>query len=133
MKNILLATLVLLFVTGCANTTNTTINENKNIVYGKKPNMKKYNKIIITKVKNNLKDPYSAKIYNFIPPVRATMYKSIGGWITMFSVNAKNSFGAYSGAKTYGAFIAYSTKTKGNFLLKVAPLSDMANLIKIKK
>ena len=54
-------------------------------------------------VKNLLKDPYSAH-FDQISPARVSTCSYFGpwrGWYVQLSVNAKNSFGGYTGSSTY--------------------------------
>jgi hypothetical protein len=53
----------------------------------------------------NLKDPYSAH-YTFYEPVETSWYQGWSthkfyGWKVMVDVNAKNSFGGYTGNQSY--------------------------------
>lgn len=56
-------------------------------------------------IKSDLLDPYSAHIewpYNFVPfTERLPLSKRTTGYATCVIVNAKNSYGGYTGEKTY--------------------------------
>lgn len=79
-----------------------------------------YVKIIKTYLENSLKDPFSAQYKDFSLPIKGSYQKSdiiqsptlvnvngyvqvtnIHGWQVVVEVNAKNSYGAYVGWKTY--------------------------------
>ena len=70
--------------------------------YGPRPD--EYQEIVKGKFNTMLKDPYSA-VYQFHGrPVKGYIIKNGKadfGWVGNVSVNAKNSFGAYAGAKMY--------------------------------
>ena len=111
---------ITLFMNGCA--TQKTVKKFSSSDFGNQPNILKYQKQIEEKIKLGLKDPYSAKIGKCLPPIKASLYNTVSGWSTVCPVNAKNSFGGYTGEKNYNAFIGYSKKTKGHFLMSVDPI-----------
>jgi hypothetical protein len=65
-----------------------------------------YKEQIASFFKNHLKDPESAR-YDFMPPMRDVIQKGFASpnvmraWLTPVKVNAKNSFGGYTGFETY--------------------------------
>jgi hypothetical protein len=76
-----------------------------------------------------LKDPMSA-VYDFKPTLRRAVYKGgipdnfakHYGWVVEVSINAKNSFGGYTGAKAYyfmftseGLIVDISDRLKGGW------------------
>lgn len=73
---------------------------------GKKPAA--YKKLIETAIREHLRDPDSAKFYDFTPPRKEVMSennKFIYGYSSCVLVNAKNAYGGYTGKKLYWAFI----------------------------
>ena len=60
-----------------------------------------------------LKDPESAKYSNITAPYRTYLGSRLGdtkyGWLTCATVNAKNSFGGYTGYTTDGLLIKNGT------------------------
>ncbi len=110
---ILLGTMILF--QGCAETKKALPAQNFNMTdYGPAPSVKKYKGEIKGEIQAVLKDPYSAK-FKFGKPRRAYyrlkyIEKAIPGWIIPCTVNAKNSFGGYSGDKFWNGFIINSRK-----------------------
>lgn len=84
------------------------------INFGKPPIVKNERKRIISAIRDNLKDPYSAKIQvSSLKPERAYFTDGIGskkeirgGWVVKAYVNAKNSYGAYTGERTWYVFLS---------------------------
>ena len=85
---------------GCVNVKPPTLDEQRSADYGPKP--EKYKQVVIDYMADRLKDPYSVKYSNWKELARAYAGK-IGsftyGWGTCVYINAKNSWGAYNGAK----------------------------------
>ncbi len=124
---IALTIFTLFFIQGCAGA----VPEKKEIKkfeekdFGSIPIVSNFQQQIEKKIKVRLKDPYSAKITKCAPvPLKASMYNVISGWATVCQVNAKNSYGGYTGFKNYNAFIGYSKKTKSHFLVHVGPVKE---------
>jgi hypothetical protein len=73
---------------------------------GEKP--KNYKELVQSTIKDELKDPYSAKFGEFSPLRKEVMEMNrnfVYGYSTCVFVNAKNSYGAYTGKQLYWAFI----------------------------
>lgn len=69
---------------------------------------KSYKKLIEDAIRENLKDPDSARFYDFTSPRKEVMVenkKFVYGYSACVFVNAKNSYGGYTGKKLYWAFI----------------------------
>lgn len=110
MKKLFLAGLVGLTVSlmaGCASTPPPTQQQIESADYGKLPD--NYKEQIQGAMSVTLKEPYSAQ-YSFLEPFKA--YSQDGpwspskgavnyGWAIPVMVNAKNSYGGYTGAKRY--------------------------------
>lgn len=93
MKKLSLCALILLV--GCVSSPSK--NELSNANYGELPN--DYQNSIKSSVGSRLKDPYSA-IYEFGTPYKGwcqSGFTTLFGWIVPFSLNAKNSYGGYTG------------------------------------
>jgi hypothetical protein len=93
--------------------------------YGNKPENCK--ELVIQYYDRRLKDPDSAKYKNWLSPVQGAAYVKYApnnvleymaeegipklefGWLVCFSVNAKNSYGGYTGFKTKTAVIRDNT------------------------
>lgn len=111
MKNILKILLLGILTIGIVGCTGSEpeVNVSK-LDFGKPPNLKKESKRIIAYVRSKLKDPYSAKIeMNTYTPVRAyiTLWEKLeAGWVATVSVNAKNSYGAYTGTEYWKVFLS---------------------------
>lgn len=78
--------------------------------YGSKPT--NYKKVIKEHIADNLIDPESARFTKFSKPQKSWMSEFQGfknfkyyGWLVCVDVNAKNSFGGYTGKKTYVALL----------------------------
>ena len=96
--------------------------------YGAKPSVQSYKAEIRAKIQAKLKDPYSAK-FKFDNPRKAlyapkVLSVSIPGWAIPCTVNAKNSYGGYTGQKFWIALIINSKKDNSNFLLYVDTLEN---------
>ena len=96
-----------LLLAGCVSVSQEDI---KAVDFGAKPS--NYEERVKDYMAMQLKDPMSA-VYNFRLPLRRAVVKTgmldnftkYYGWVVEVSVNAKNSFGGYTGAKTYFIFI----------------------------
>jgi hypothetical protein len=92
-----------LLLAGCVSVSQEDI---KAVDFGAKPS--NYEERVKDFMAMQLKDPMSA-VYNFRLPLRKAVVRSgmldnftkYYGWVVEVSVNAKNSFGGYTGAKTY--------------------------------
>lgn len=74
--------------------------------YGKYP--ENYKAIIENAAKDILKDPDSAKFSDWFEPKKEVMFENsepLFGYSVCFSLNAKNSYGGYTGKKPYWAMI----------------------------
>lgn len=88
---------------------------------------KNYKKLIEDAIRENLKDPDSARFYDFTPPRKEVMVenkKFVYGYSACVFVNAKNSYGGYTGKKLYWVFIR-----NGNVLRIQDTNSEFGNLI----
>lgn len=73
---------------------------------GEKP--KNYKELVQGTIKDALKDPDSAKFSDFSPLRKEVMVENrnfVYGYSTCVFVNAKNSYGGYTGKQLYWAFI----------------------------
>lgn len=73
---------------------------------GAKPS--NYKELVEGAIKDQLKDPDSAKFYDMSPLRKEVMVEHrqfVYGYSTCVYVNAKNSYGGYTGKKLYWAFI----------------------------
>ncbi|MFI3013095.1 hypothetical protein ACH7BS_18365 [Klebsiella aerogenes] len=73
---------------------------------GVKP--KNYKLLVESAIRDSLKDPDSAKFYDFTTPRKEVMVENsnfVYGYSTCVYVNAKNSYGGYVGKQLYWAFI----------------------------
>lgn len=90
---------LIVFLTGCTGM----MNINTAVDAGPKPNH--YQETIQLFIQKTLKDPYSLRDFNTGQPVLAScsvgIYGPFHGWRVPVQYNAKNSFGAYTGLKTY--------------------------------
>ena len=97
--------------------------------YGPIPSVQNYKGKIKAQIQAILKDPYSAK-FEFGKPRRAYYRlkylneKAIPGWIIPCIVNAKNSFGGYTGEKFWNGFIVNSRKDNSSSLMFVDTLEN---------
>lgn len=70
-----------------------------------------YRQIIQDALPSVLKDPMSAQVQELRGPrwghFRAIGAKSVDAWMVCYSINAKNSYGAYAGATTYMFMVAF--------------------------
>ena len=97
--------LPLLFISGCASYSN---EELVSLDYGEYPT--EYQSIVQGYFNKTLKDPMSAVIQYRAMPSKVWQNGSVistknHGWGVCVSVNAKNSFGAYTGFRLYGFLI----------------------------
>lgn len=81
--------------------------------YGKRPSDKEIGKLTGTFIRNHFKDPRSIQDLKFytVQPVDVSRGLLAGGghiygWQVLFSVNAKNGFGGYSGQQAMYLLIA---------------------------
>ncbi|WP_262120388.1 hypothetical protein [Serratia ficaria] len=84
---------------GCVSAPST--EELKNANYGEMPS--NYQEIIKDNMSGRLKDPYSAQ-YTFKKPTKGwckSGFSTYYGWLVLTSINAKNSYGGYTGSQTY--------------------------------
>ncbi|ALX95248.1 hypothetical protein [Serratia fonticola] len=102
MGKVLFLVIASLFLTGCMATPSPTQLSSAN--YGELP--ASYKEDIQNNISAELKDPFSAS-YKFGAPKKAYLqgglvenFKMYYGWVVPVSVNAKNSYGAYTGFKT---------------------------------
>ncbi len=73
---------------------------------GNKPS--EYKSLVEGAIRNQLKDPDSAKFTGFSVPRREVMVEQgsfVYGYSTCVFVNSKNSYGGYTGKELYWAFI----------------------------
>lgn len=103
MKNLASVLLLSLLLTACA--TAPTPDQLRNADYG--PEIQDYKEVVKDRMKKFLKDPSSAT-YEFSPIGPRKGWAGGGlsgpvqyGYIVCATINAKNSFGAYVGAKKY--------------------------------
>lgn len=102
-----LAVIFSLALAGCVSVNQ---DEIKTANFGDKPS--NYEERVKDYMAMELKDPMSA-VYSFRPPLRRAVVKmgmsdnftKYYGWVVEVSVNAKNSFGGYTGAETHFIFI----------------------------
>ncbi|MGP9420775.1 hypothetical protein ACT3RT_17475 [Ewingella sp. AOP9-I1-14] len=117
MKKILLV-IAVSFLAGCVSNPNPV--EVSNADYGVKPSKELYELKIKSYQEERLKDPDSAK-YHFGEPHKGWC-KFNGmvnyGWIIDYSLNAKNSYGGYVGAKPQFAFIKNETAYHMEYFLR---------------
>ncbi|WP_159282412.1 hypothetical protein [Rahnella variigena] len=69
---------------------------------------KNYKQLVEEAIRNVLKDPDSAKFSDMTPPRKEVMVQQrnfVYGYSTCVFVNAKNSYGGYTGKQLYWAFI----------------------------
>ena len=72
-----------------------------------------------------LKDPDSAK-YIFYKPVRAyTASTKVVFWMVRVDVNAKNSYGGYTGYKPF----IFATRKKDGGIMEITPLFSMTKVV----
>ncbi|WP_174868318.1 hypothetical protein [Pectobacterium polaris] len=99
---------------------------------GAKP--KNYKALVETAIRDSLKDPDSAKFYDFTPPRKEVMVENrnfVYGYSTCVYVNAKNSYGGYVGKQLYWAFIRdnqvlrlkNTTEAYGNIIFVGRPIN----------
>jgi hypothetical protein len=76
-------------------------------IYGEYP--VRYKGIVMDWLYTHLYDPPSAKVEWQAEPKRADLPDAKGrklyGWLVLFSVNARNRFGGYTGKQTHGILI----------------------------
>lgn len=104
MKKIFLI-LTLSSLAGCVS--DPSLVEVSNANYGEMPSKQLYEKKVKAYQETRLKDPDSAK-YHFLEPHKGWCKfngKVNYGWIIDYTLNAKNSFGGYVGAKPQFAFV----------------------------
>lgn len=90
---------VSIVLAGCVSAPNSSEINSAN--YGVLPN--NYQDVIKSEMGKRLKDPNSAE-YDFSQPYKAwckSGFTTFYGWLAPFSLNAKNSYGGYTGAQTF--------------------------------
>lgn len=119
-----------LIMNGCAETEKAVPTQKFSMAdYGAKPSVQSYKAKIQAKIQAKLKDPYSAK-FKFGNPRRAHYELKhlkgtfIPGWIIPCIVNAKNSYGGYTGQKFWNGFIVNGRKDSSSFLMFVDTLEN---------
>ena len=95
-------------ISGCASTGMPTATEQKAAYHGPEPTTLQIQNAINSHLAKTLKDPYSAMIKDISKPVQSHIrgamiegYPVTYGWLLTFSVNAKNSYGGYTGYQKY--------------------------------
>lgn len=93
---------------GCANTGMPNATEQKAAYHGPEPTTLQIQNAINKHIETTLKDPFSAMIKDISKPVEGHIrgalidgYPLSYGWLLTFSVNAKNSYGGYTGYQKY--------------------------------
>ena len=129
MKKLLMLVIVSFSIIGCAGVTQPKYMEKD---FPPKPNVEAFKADIIEATKRVLKDPDSAKFSNFREPKKAYSSTSINdlnmpGWSILFYVNAKNSYGGYTGDTPYQAFLAKHGTDKSKTV--VMDISRLGNSI----
>ncbi|QXO52823.1 hypothetical protein [Morganella morganii] len=117
MKNILIISMALLLSACVANPAFIDV---QSADYGEKPSSELYEKKVKAYQNDRLKDPMSA-VYSFSEPKKGWC-KFKGevhfGWIVDYTLNAKNSYGGYVGAKPEFTFVKNDTAWHMPFYLK---------------
>ena len=117
-KTILIAFLGAIFLSGCGAVSYEEIME----IRGKKPSKERVVVWVKSFLRNNLKDPDSVRdlvIYDALPPQPHASspgkYVSILGkeWVYCFNVNAKNSYGGYTGSQLHGIEVQKGRALRG--------------------
>jgi hypothetical protein len=102
MPKIIIAGLFLLALAGCIDSQTKKYYDSAAADYGECP--QNYEQTIKNIVSETLKDPYSAQ-YRFEAPYKGYANKGFQGreygWIVTVGINAKNSFGAYTGEQKH--------------------------------
>ncbi|ELY4307188.1 hypothetical protein SMZ82_002439 [Cronobacter malonaticus] len=99
---------------------------------GSKPN--NYKKIVEDAIRNELKDPESARFSDMTPPKKEVMVEQgnfVYGYSLCVNVNAKNSYGGYVGKQLYWVFmrnnnvlrITNTTEPYGNIIFVGRPIT----------
>ncbi len=104
MKKLLIILGAAMLLDGCATTPLPTAQQLETMDCGPIP--RNYEQSIKDFMQGELKDPDSAE-YKFIPPVKQALqqlWKSYIGWEVGVQVNAKNSYGGYTGYQPYFFF-----------------------------
>lgn len=93
--------------------------------YGVEPTATQYELAIRSYMEKSLKDPESARYKFFAPSKGWTRLhgQTFFGWFVTAQVNAKNSFGGYTGAQTYVFFFF-----NGQFMGEINPTLSGAKL-----
>lgn len=132
MKKVVLALIIGSFLTGCApryvHTSSSSVDYDKTMQEAKRKDAefaekvkninletadvgakpKEYKSLVESAIREDLKDPDSAKFYDFTAPRKEVMVEKsnfVYGYSTCVYVNAKNSYGGYVGKQLYWAFI----------------------------
>lgn len=82
---------------------------------------KDYKSLVESAIRGDLKDPDSAKFFDFTEPRKEVMVEQnnfVYGYSTCVYVNAKNSYGGYVGKQLYWAFI------RNNQVLRIKNTSE---------
>ena len=117
-KTVLIAIFGAIFLSGCGAVSYEEIME----IRGKKPSKERVIVWVKSFLRNNLKDPDSVKdlvIYDARPPQPHASspgkYVSILGkeWVYCFEVNAKNSYGGYTGSQLHGIEVQKGRALRG--------------------
>ncbi len=112
MKRFLLPIIAVFFVSACAPTPQVRQENPMDEIdfskadYGNYPD--NYKTLIEIATKDTLKDPDSAKFSDWFSPKKEVMFdggKPLFGYSVCFNLNAKNSYGGYTGKQAYWAMI----------------------------
>jgi hypothetical protein len=106
MVRLLAISIICLFVSGCAFQGPMSSDELRTQDIGQPP--LEYKKIITDWIGTQLKDPYSAHLDIGGDPTAGKMLTDNGyvyGWMYIVSVNARNSFGGYTGEEEWDVLI----------------------------
>ena len=122
MNRVLLASLLtsVTFLSGCVS--NPTASDLNSADYGPEPSKELYEGKIKNHQETNLKDPGSAR-YKFAAPHKGWCKfngKVNYGWIVDYTVNAKNSYGGYTGAKPQFALLNNTTAYHPDYFMRDA-------------
>ena len=100
----LLISIFIIFMAGCGLKGPPPSTELMSAYFG--PSPENYQQIITNHFSRNLFEPYSA-VYEFTIPKKAYIYnfEYIYGWGVLGTINAKNRFGGYVGAKGFTILI----------------------------
>jgi len=135
MKRLLMLIVVTFFIIGCAGNTQPKYTEKD---FPPKPNIENFKEKIIEATKNILKDPDSAKFSHFGESKKAYSLSSLSklnmaGWSVLFYVNAKNSYGGYTGDTPYQAFLTKHGKDKSKTVVMNISRLGKPSIMNIRK